>query len=130
MELALLFDIGLVRAVDHDIGDVRIAEQLFERTEAEQLVDQHFFQRKLFAPVEREFQFGQHFDDDRAEFFGQLVLGQRGGGFRIDALEQAGKHLFLDLVDRSFEMVRIHAILQPRHRLGIPGLLGRGFGSV
>src|SRR3546814_7371928 len=46
-ELALAFDIGLVRAVDHDVADVGVGEQLFERTEAEQLVDEHFFQREL-----------------------------------------------------------------------------------
>src|SRR3546814_10374236 len=40
-QLALAFDIGLVRAVDHDVADVGVGEQLFERTEAEQLVDEH-----------------------------------------------------------------------------------------
>src|SRR3546814_9127986 len=53
-QLALAFDIGLVRAVDHDVADVGVGEQLFERTEAEQLVDEHFFERELFAAIERE----------------------------------------------------------------------------
>ena len=83
--------------------DVGIGEQFLERAEAEQFVDQHLFQRELLAPVERDLQLGEHFDDDRAEFLGQLVLGQRRGGFGIDALEQARQHLFLDLVDRCFE---------------------------
>ena len=40
---------------------VGIAEQLFERAEAEQFVDQHLFQRELLAPVEGDLQLGQHF---------------------------------------------------------------------
>ncbi len=117
-QLALLFDIGLLRPIDHDVRHVGIGEQFLERTEAQQLVDQHLFERELFAPVERDLELGQHFQNDRAEFFGQLVLGQRGGGFRIDAFEQAGKHLFLDLVDARFEPAdlrtgvvdRVHAV--------------------
>ena len=54
LQLTLLFDVGLVRAVDHDIGHVRIVQQLFQWAEAQQLVDQHHFQRELFAPVERD----------------------------------------------------------------------------
>ena len=60
LQLALLFDVGLVRAVDHDVGDVRVVEQLFERAEAEQLVDQHLFERELLAAVEGDLQLGQH----------------------------------------------------------------------
>ena len=103
LELALLFDEGLLGAVDHDVGDVRIGQQLLERAVAEQLVDQHLFQRELLAAVEVDLQLGEHFADDRAEFLGELVLGQRRGGFGIDALEQARKHLLLDLVDRGIE---------------------------
>ena len=82
---------------------VRVVEQFLERAEAEQFVDQHLFQRELLAAVEVDLQLGEHLADDRAEFLGQLVLGERGGGFGIDALEQARKHLLLDPVDRGFE---------------------------
>src|SRR3546814_12805778 len=81
-QLALAFDIGLVRAVDHDVADVGVGEQLFERTEAEQLVDEHFFERALFAAIERDAQFGEHFEDDRAEFLGQLDRQSVGEGKR------------------------------------------------
>ena len=37
-QLALALDKGLLGAVDHDIGDARIGEQLLERPEAEQLI--------------------------------------------------------------------------------------------
>ena len=82
---------------------VGIGEQLLERPEAEQFVDQHLFQRELLAAVERDLELGEHLADDRAEFLGQLVLVERRGGFGVDALEQAREHLLLDLVDRGFE---------------------------
>jgi hypothetical protein len=75
LQLALLFDVGLVRAVDHDVGDVGVVEQFLERAEAEQLVDQHLFERELLAPVEGDLELGQHLHDDRAEFLGELLLG-------------------------------------------------------
>ena len=93
----------LVGAVDHDVADRRVGQQLFQRPEAEQFVDQHLFQRELLAAVEGDLQLGEHFADDRPEFLGQLVLAERRGRFGIDAFEQARKHLFLDPVDRGFE---------------------------
>jgi hypothetical protein len=71
--------------------------------EAEQLVDQHLFQRELFAAVQVDLQFGEHLADDGAEFLGEFVLGKRGRGFGVDALEEAGEDLLLDAVDRGFE---------------------------
>src|SRR5205085_303847 len=61
------------------------------------------FERELLAAVQVDLQFGEHLADDRAELFGQLLLGERRGRFRIDALEQPGEDLLLDAVDRSFE---------------------------
>ena len=75
-QLALLFDVGLIGSIDHDVADFRVAEQLFERPETQKFVNQHFFQRKLLAPVEGQFEFGEHFANDRAEFLGQFVFGQ------------------------------------------------------
>ena len=103
LELALALDIGLLGAVDHDVGDVRIGEQFLEWPQAQQLVDQHLFQRELLAAVERQLQLGEHFADDRAEFLGQLVLVECRRRLGIDAFEQARKDLLLDLVDRAFE---------------------------
>ena len=71
--------------------------------EAEQLVDQHLLQRELLAAVEVDLELGEHLADDRAEFLGQLVLGERRRGLGIDALEQAREHLLLDPVDRGLE---------------------------
>ena len=131
-QLALFLDIGLVGAVDHDVRDVGIVEQFLERTEAEQFVDKDLFERELLAAVQRDLQFGQHFHDDRAEFFRQFILGQGRRGFGIDAFEQARQHLFLDLVDAGFEpadfalarMRRIHPLFEPRHR--VAGAVGPG----
>src|SRR5205085_3469795 len=66
LELALAFDVGLLGAVDHDIAYRRVGEQLFERAEAEELVDQHFLERELLAPIERNLQLDKHFRDNRA----------------------------------------------------------------
>ena len=87
----------------------RVGQQLFQRPKAEQLVDQHLLERELLAPVERDLQLGEHLADDRAEFLGELVLAERRRGFRVDALEQARKHLLLDAVDRSLEAFALAA---------------------
>ena len=103
LELALALDVGLLGAVDHDVADRRVGEQLLERPEAEQFVDQHLFERELLAAIEGDLELGEHFGDDRPEFLGELVLVEGRRGFGIDALEQAREHLFLDPVDRGFE---------------------------
>src|SRR3546814_6034290 len=59
-ELALALDIGLIGPVDHDIRNVGVGEQLLERAEAEQFVDQHLFECELFAAVEGDAQLGEH----------------------------------------------------------------------
>ena len=59
----------------------------------------------------------------------QLVLGERRGGFRVDALEQARQHLLLDLVDRGLEAADFRAVIvdgvgavgQARHRVAAVG---------
>ena len=98
-----------VGAVDHDVADRRVGEQFLERPEAEQFVDQHLFERELLAPVEVDLELGEHLGNDRPEFLGQLVLVERRGGFGVDPLEQARKHLFLDPVDRGFEAFGLRA---------------------
>ena len=87
--------------------------------EAEQLVDQHLLQRELLAPVEIDLQLGEHLADDRAELLGQLVLAERRRRFRIDALEQAGEHLLLDLVDRGLEALDLGIALVAGLRLAV-----------
>ena len=137
-ELAVLLDIGLVGAVDHNVRDIGIVEQFLQRAETEQFVDQHLLERELLAPVQRDLQFGQHFHDDRAEFLRQFILGQRGGRFGIDAFEQTRQHLLLDLVDAGFEtadlalarMGRVHPLREARHRIAVRGGGCRGFGRV
>ena len=135
LELALAFDEGLFGAVDHDVRNGRIGEQFFQGPEAEQFVDEDLLERELLAAIERKLQLGEHFADDRAEFLGELVLGERRRGFGIDALEQARQHLFLDAVDRGFEALdaRIAGIARCRltigealHRIAIGDAAGRG----
>jgi hypothetical protein len=77
-ELAALFDEGLVGTVHHDVADLGVVEELLQRAEAEQLVDEHLFERELLAAVEVDLQLGEDLADDRAEFLGELVLGEGG----------------------------------------------------
>ena len=122
-ELTLDFDVGLFRTVDHDIRNIRVLKQFLEGTKAEKFVDENLFQSKLLTAVERQFQLGQHFHDDRAEFFGQLFLVERGCRFGIYPFQQSRKDLFLDFVYRcaetfilvGFLLNRIGAFRQPRH---------------
>ena len=111
LQLALALDIGLERAVDHDVRDGRIGQQLFERPQAQQFVDQHLLKRELLAAVERELQLGEHLANDRAELLGELVLAERGGRLGVHALQEAGEHLLLDLVDRRLEPVDLGAAI-------------------
>ena len=133
-ELALLFDVGLLGAVDHDVGDQRIVQQLFEGAKAQQFVYQNLFECELLAPVERQLEFGQHFSDDRSEFLGQFVFRERCSSLGVDPFEQARKNLFLDLVDRGFEPFRllrcgfdrVLALGEPLHRAHFFGRRGPG----
>ena len=136
LQLSLLFDEGLLRAVHHDVADVGIVQQLFQGPEAEQFVDQHLFQRELFAAVEVDLQFGEHLADDRPEFLGQFVLRQHRGRFGVDAFEEAREHLLLDLVNGGLETLDLrrsllagscNAVLKARHGVG---LLRGGIGRV
>ena len=94
----------------------RVGEQLLERAEAEQFVDQHLFERELLAAVEVDLELGQDLADDRAEFLGELVLGEGRGGLGIDPLEQAREHLLLDPVDRGLEAFGLAAAVLRRWR--------------
>src|SRR5205085_1051014 len=86
-----------------------VGQQFLERPETEQLVDEHLLERELLASVERDLQLGEDLADDRTEFFGELILAERGRGFRVDALEQTRKHLFLDAVDGGLETLALAA---------------------
>src|SRR6476620_10339221 len=111
LSLALALDVGLLGAIDHDVAYSRVGEQFFERTEAEKLIDQHFFQSELLTPVERDFQLCEYLGDDWPEFLGELILVEGRRGFGVDALEEARKHLLLDAVDRRFEALDLAAAL-------------------
>ena len=103
LELTLALHVGLVGAVDHDVANRRIREQLFEWAEPEKLVDEHLFQRELLAAVEGDLELGKHFRDDWTKFLGKLVLVQRCRSFRVDTFEKSREDLFLDSVNRSLK---------------------------
>ncbi len=73
-QLTAFLDIGLFGAVHHNIGDFWIAQQFFQGAKAQQFVDQHFFKRKLLAPVQCDFEFSQDLQNDWTEFLGQFLF--------------------------------------------------------
>src|SRR4029079_6686500 len=111
LELALALDVGLLGTVDHDVADCRVGEQLFERPESEQLVDEDLLARELFAPFERDLELGEHLRDDRAEFLRELVLVEGRRRFGVDAFQEAREDLLLDPVDRRLKAFDFAAAL-------------------
>ena len=103
LELALALDEGLVRAVDHDVADAGSASSSSSGPRPRSSSTSTFSSANCSRRLRLILSSVKHLADDRAEFLGQLVLAERGGGFGIDALEQARKNLFLDPVDRGFE---------------------------
>ena len=124
-QLTAFLDIGLFGAVHHNIGDFWIAQQFFQGAKAQQFVDQHFFKRKLLAPVQCDLELSQDLQNDWAEFLGQFLFRQRRGCFWINPFEQAGKDLLFDFMNAGFKaadlsfarMVRVHPIIEARHRV-------------
>ena len=59
-QLAVLLDVDLLVAVDHDFGDVLAREQLLEGSEAEHVVDQDLDETKPVRPAHRDVLLGDH----------------------------------------------------------------------
>ncbi len=100
-ELALAFDIDLLRAVDHDVGHGFVGHQRFERAEAQHVGDQRFDQLALFDEIELDLGFGQQLLDPA----GQLRLESRARHFRrggdVHVLEDERLDLRLGRLDRG-----------------------------
>ncbi len=62
-ELAAAFDVNLLRAVDHDVGDALVREQRLERPEPEHVRDQRFDEFALLEVVQLYSALGQQFLD-------------------------------------------------------------------
>ena len=90
LEHAVALDVDLIEAVDEDVGNRRIAEQLFERAEAEQLVEHVGREALAFGQAERR-RLGlalEHRDDQPADLrLGVLALDV-GQTIEIEPVEQ------------------------------------------
>ena len=111
LELAFALDVDLVETVDENVGDRRIAQQHFERTEAEQLVDDVGDQR--FALEQAERHRGalalDHADDEAADLrFGVLPAHPREP-VEIEPVQQL-------LVDPALQLLVIARCACPRPR--------------
>jgi hypothetical protein len=97
---AVLLDVDLVVPVDQDVGDLRVGQQLFQRPQAEQLVED--VDDEILALDQRERRLLgfllQERADDRAEF----RLGVPAADFRqpleVEAVEQLFVQPALDLL--------------------------------
>ena len=83
-QLAGALDEDHVGTVDHDVRDLAVGQKLLQWAETEQLVDEHLFERELFAAVERQLELGEHLADDWAELLGELVLAHLEGQESIE----------------------------------------------
>lgn len=127
---AFALNIGLFWAVNHDVADLVIAQQFFQRAKAQKLIDQHFLKSNLFAPVERDFQLIQHVFGNWPKLLAELVMRQSGCGFGINPFQKAGENLLFNAVDRGPKAVccatcvcrAIGSFKQAAHRVRSCGL--------
>jgi len=104
-KLTAALDIDRIRPVDHDFRNSRIAHEIFERSEAQQLVDDLLLQ---FGALFDRFDVGAfveqlagHFADLGAQLGDLLTVGVRAAGRHdVDALRNL-------LVDFHFEPVAL-----------------------
>ena len=78
------FDEGLLRPVDHDVGDRVVFQQRLERPEAEHVVHQLAGQRALLAGVELKPPLGGDFRDQPLDVDGQPIFRHGGDRRRIE----------------------------------------------
>ena len=96
IELAAPLDVDLPRAVDENVGNVRVAQEGLERPQPDHVVDDLAGHHELLfvideeAPLVRDL--GDELDDARTE----LVLGHHNDRRRLDALQ----HVVVDNVGR------------------------------
>ena len=89
-EPTVLFDIDLIESIDQDVRNVWVGEQLFERSEAEQLVE-HVV-NKILALVQTErrrlgFTF-ENRDDDVAQLRLRLLTLRPRQAFEVESVEE------------------------------------------
>jgi hypothetical protein len=73
LKLAFAFHVNLVRAVDHDVGNGLVAEQGFQRTEAQQIVEQGGYEITLLLGVQLQLLLDQDLADNVTDLTGQIL---------------------------------------------------------
>ena len=99
-ELAAAFDVDLLRAVDHDVGDGLVGEQRLERAEPEHVGDQRFDELALLGEVQLDLGLGEQFLDPAGQL--RLEGGARhlGRGGNVHVFEDQRLDLRLGRLDR------------------------------
>ena len=78
-QLAVLLDVDLLVAVDHDFGDVLAREQFLERPETENIVDQDLDESKPIRPAHRDVLLGDHVVEQLGDALAHDLRGYRVG---------------------------------------------------
>ena len=99
-ELAVTFDVGLERPVDHDVGNGIVGQQRFEGPQAQHVVEQQLHDRRLLGAVEAQLLLVEDLRDDVAELMGQVLARQLGRGRNVQPVHDQGLDRLLGLGDR------------------------------
>ncbi len=91
-QLAVLLDVDLLVAVDHDFGDVLAREQLLERSETEHVIDEDLDEAETIGPAHRDVLLGDHVVEQLGDTLAD-DLGWYGVGALGELLDEALVHL-------------------------------------
>ena len=120
-QLAVLLDVDLLVAVDHDFGDVLAREQLLERTETEDVVDQDLDEAQPVRPAHRDVLLGDHVVEQLGDALAHHLRRHRVGALG-ELLDEALMHL---AAQRDVGVDVAAHLAQPRARQSPPARFSR-----
>ena len=122
-ELAGTFHVDLVVTVDQDVGDGRIFEQWFQRTQAEDFVENFARQTFAFGEAERNGFAVDRVAYQQQNFFASGVAGGAAQFFQVETVEDLAMKIGFDLlVLGPFEGLQIRhksSLTSPVHMVNL-----------
>ena len=98
LEFAGALDVDAVEAIDQDVGDGRILEQRFERTEAEDFVQDFARQALALGEAERNGFAVDRVADQDQDFFARRIAGGPSEFFQVETIEDLAVQVGFDLL--------------------------------
>ena len=118
LDLAVDFDVDVLGAVDHDVGDVVAGEQRLQRTVAEHVVADVLEQFFLLGDRHREVLDRDDVVDDVADFLARAFGIELGELRQVDRVDQRGEDLALGVVVAFAAFaLRLRRLRRERRRL-------------